>query len=58
MAGTELLKDLRCSAKGACQKVEVQRAWACEMRINATPDESDSRENPHSDAHFVDRSRF
>jgi hypothetical protein len=25
------------------------------MRINATPDESDNRENRHSDAHFVDR---
>jgi hypothetical protein len=25
------------------------------MRINVTPDESDSRENRHSDAHFVDR---
>ena len=26
MAGTELRKDLTCSAKGVCQKVEVQRA--------------------------------
>jgi hypothetical protein len=26
MAGTELRKDLACSAKGACQKVEGQRA--------------------------------